>query len=383
MNSWQRHADNKTSRWDQGELARAADIVFARSHKQAVALFEASAGSMRSYSASAIGPDGESLRVDCSWIGADDADRVLVLVSGTHGVEGFCGSGIQVDWLRRNRDAYDVNGVAVLLIHALNPYGFAWDRRVTSEGADLNRNFVDFAALPSNPLYPEIANLLLPEELDEETVAAAENALAAWRSEHGELNFQIARKSGQFADPRGMFYGGTEPTEARLTLERIAADFGLADRRFVSVLDFHTGLGPFGYGEAQSEHEPTSASHAIATEVFGPSLTSPALGTSFSVPLHGTMQSFWDRLIPDGRHLYICLEFGTFDQEASRIAYRMDHWHHGHGGGDPHSAFGRAIRGRMRDHFYPDRPDWREMILMRARQVIGQALDHLRDIPPA
>ena len=35
--------------------------------------------------------------------------------------------------------------LAVLYIHALNPHGFSFWRRVTQEGVDLNRNFHDFA----------------------------------------------------------------------------------------------------------------------------------------------------------------------------------------------------------------------------------------------
>ena len=54
--------------------------------------------------------------------------------------------------------------VAVLYIHALNPYGFSWWRRTTHENVDLNRNFRDFGApLPRNEAYDEIADLLVPQ----------------------------------------------------------------------------------------------------------------------------------------------------------------------------------------------------------------------------
>lgn len=47
------------------------------------------------------------------------------------------------------------SSTAVLFVHALNCYGFAWDRRATAEGWDLNRNFVDFSKPP--PPDPEEA----------------------------------------------------------------------------------------------------------------------------------------------------------------------------------------------------------------------------------
>src|SRR5260221_10870458 len=62
------------------------------------------------------GPDGGDLSTDVAWFGPKDAERVLVMVSATHGVEGFCGSGAQVDWLRRGEAATLPAGIAVLLI---------------------------------------------------------------------------------------------------------------------------------------------------------------------------------------------------------------------------------------------------------------------------
>jgi hypothetical protein len=363
------------------DLSRAAATCFPDSYADAHAAFRDAAGAdARTYPSAAHGPDGEPLWTDAAWMGPTDADDVLVVLSAVHGVEGYCGSGVQLDLMTT---CTPDPGQALLLVHAVNPYGFAWDRRVTEEGCDLNRNFVDFSrGAPPNPGYERIADALLPRSLEPDALAAAESALAAYRAEVGELAFQTARKSGQYVDPKGMFFGGFGPSAAQLTLEAIARDFDLASRRMVTVLDIHTGLGPFGYGEAQSENEPTDRSHALGVEMMGPSLTFPALGTSFSVPIHGSLQHFWARLRGDGRYVYICLEFGTYDQEASRAAYRLDHWHHAYGGGDPSSETGRAARAAMRRQFYPEHPEWKEMVLFRARQIARQALDGMRKITP-
>jgi hypothetical protein len=47
-----------------------------------------------------LGRDGEELAVDVARFGAADAQRLLIVSSGCHGVEGFCGSGVQVALLR-------------------------------------------------------------------------------------------------------------------------------------------------------------------------------------------------------------------------------------------------------------------------------------------
>jgi len=354
------------------DLSDSAASVFAQSYAQARALFLDAVSEPLAYPCAATGPDGEPLFTDIAWIGDPAARDVLVVLSAVHGVEGYCGSGVQVDLAQRPVRLADDQ--AVLLIHAVNPYGFAWDRRVTEEGCDLNRNFVDFEqGAPDNPGYPSLAEHLLPLSLEPDAVAVAEQALETLRGQMGERAFQVARKSGQYVDPKGMFFGGREPAGARLALEAIARDLGLAERRFVTVIDLHTGLGPYGYGEVQSENEPDSLCHQLGAAMFGPALTFPALGTSYSVPVTGTLQLMWERLRGDGRYVYGCLEFGTFDQEASRRAYRLDHWHHGYGGGDPHSDLGRQARAAMRAQFYPEDQAWKEMVLFRSRQIVRQA----------
>src|SRR5512143_1730525 len=93
------------------------------------------------------GADGEDLAIDVALLGAADAPAILVVTSATHGIEGYCGSGVQTallhddDWIGRVERA----GVGVLLVHAVNPYGFSHGRRVNEDNVDLNRNFRDFA----------------------------------------------------------------------------------------------------------------------------------------------------------------------------------------------------------------------------------------------
>ena len=85
------------------------------------------------------GPAGEPLFTDLAWVGPRDAPNVLMIMSGTHGVEGLCGSACQIDWLLQETELPE--GVAVLLVHLINPFGTAWEQRGTEDDIDLNRNF--------------------------------------------------------------------------------------------------------------------------------------------------------------------------------------------------------------------------------------------------
>src|SRR5580698_5857758 len=125
----------------------------------------AAGGALDSFANPNLAPDGGDLTTDVAWFGPRDADKVLVLVSGTHGVEGFCGSGAQVDWLRRAELDTLPPDMAALHVHAINPYGFAWLRRVTEENIDLNRNWIDFGGqLPENAAYDTLAQAAVPRD---------------------------------------------------------------------------------------------------------------------------------------------------------------------------------------------------------------------------
>jgi hypothetical protein len=349
----------------------AHDYVNARENFRTAATH--AGGTLRGYSNPHRGPRGEALATDTAWIGDLDAARVLVLISATHGVEGFTGSAAQVDWLRNGGPATLPPDTAALLIHAINPHGFAWLRRVTEEGVDLNRNFVDFAqTLPANPGYDELADALVPAELSGPVFEAAEARIQAYRDKHGERLFQIARGGGQYRHPGGLFYGGTGPTWSRLTTEAIVADYKLATRRAVAGIDFHTALGPFGYGEPICGHDPGSPGAERAQAWYGDSVTQPALGTSSSVPKVGLSQQGWERMLGD-RVTFITLEFGTYSTERGRRALREDHWLHNRGPFDWDDAEVRRIKRQIRKHFYPDSDDWKEMILWRSQQIVRQA----------
>src|SRR5258706_7457011 len=103
---------------------------FSESYAEARAKFCGAAasagGSLRPWlSPHARGRTGELLYLDTARFGAADAANMLVLISSTHGVEGHCGSGAQIAWIRTGGPAALPAGTGALLVHAINPYGFA------------------------------------------------------------------------------------------------------------------------------------------------------------------------------------------------------------------------------------------------------------------
>jgi uncharacterized protein DUF2817 len=325
------------------------------------------------------GPDGGNLSTDVAWLGPRDAGRVLVTLSATHGVEGFAGSGSQIDWLERGEAARLPKGVAALLIHAVNPYGFAWLRRVTHENVDLNRNWIDFSEPPpSNTQYDELAEAICPVEWFGEGRVRGDEALAAYAARHGAAALQKALSGGQYSHPNGIFYGGTTPTWSRRTQERIYAEY-LTHATKVAVIDFHTGLGPSGYGERIVTVPRDSAGFKRAARWYGNGLMSPYDGTSTSAPIVGDGLSATVHLLPHAEVTSMALEFGTEPLQFVLEALRADTWLHTHGKVD--TPEGRAIKAKIRSAFYCDTPHWQGMIVGQALLACRQAVSGLAEMP--
>ena len=78
-------------------------------------------------------PEGGLLSMDIAVKGPIEAKNVIVISSGTHGVEGYCGSGIQSALFGERVFGEMSSDCRVVMIHAVNPFGFAHDRRVNED----------------------------------------------------------------------------------------------------------------------------------------------------------------------------------------------------------------------------------------------------------
>jgi len=319
------------------------------------------------YHCPGTGPEGEMLITDTIWIGSEDAAKVLVLIGGTHGVEGFTGSAVQIDQLRLLADAHSIlpNDTALLMIHALTPWGYAWLRRCDADGVDLNRNAADFSQpLPENPGYEALRSALFASD-----AAQRQAAFAAFAQQHGRAALETAISGGQYSDPHGPFFGGLKPAHGRQLSEDLMQRYAL-HQRDLAVIDLHTGLGSYGYGEIICDHQPESAGAAVASQWYGDSVTLPLLGTSSSVPKIGLMDFAWHKIM-NPRSCFITLEFGTFATDQLFEVLLRDHQLWEQADNEPSRLQHSKL---MKHHFCPAEQAWKELVLFRARQVIAQAL---------
>ena len=226
--------------------------------------------------------DVPDLTIDLAVLDDDDDEEAargplrptLVHLSGVHGVEGYAGSAVQLALLRgwtndnkQQRRHFTITrprGVRVVLVHAINPYGFHCGRRFNENNIDLNRNVLT---------HTEFHELIFESSDSNKRRALYNNHewMFNWRHKYqpiiddvrfilyatygiailGLTHVKRAIVSGQYHQPNGLFYGGGDEEEQGMMakshqlliplLQQVAslASIGI-------IIDLHTGLGPSG-----------------------------------------------------------------------------------------------------------------------------------------
>ena len=320
-----------------------------------------------------LGSQSETLAMDVVRDGPADAQALLVISSACHGVEGYAGSAVQVALLRDAswRARVADSGAAVLYIHALNPHGFSWTRRVTEHNVDLNRNFQDFSrALPLNAAYDEVAQLLLPSGWPPD--AAVQAQIQNWIAKHGVSSWHAAVASGQYRHPAGLFFGGSQPSWSNLTLRRVLREQAGRCAR-LGWMDIHTGLGPTAQGERIHLDRDDRASLARAQDWWGQAVTSCHDGSSSSPPITGLLWSAIREECSQAQYTGIALEFGTVPATQVLQALRADHWLHAQAT-RPDARTAQPITQALREAFEVDSKSWRHAVIEQAREAALQGL---------
>lgn len=321
------------------------------------------------------GIEGEELATDVAWIGPANAQAALLVSSACHGVEGFGGSGIQVAAMSAEHvlDQCHQTGVALVLIHALNPYGFSHLRRFTHENVDLNRNVQDFTRpLPDNDGYRKLHPLLVPDTWP----PSPDNEQALMQSIQtlGAAQVQAIVTQGQYTFENGLFYGGHEPTWSHRTFREVLRNASRPSIRSLAWIDLHTGLGLCGVGEKifSGEGEPAID---LAHQWWGNEVTQIDNGTSASSMLTGTLTGLVTSTLGRRFQTGITVEFGTVPLMAVLQALRAEMWSHNHPNA-PREARQAASQG-LKNAFFLDDPQWQAAIVNQGLQAIKQGLNGL------
>jgi hypothetical protein len=144
------------------------------------------------------------------------------------------------------------------------------------------------------------------------------------------------------------------------------------------MVDYHTGLGPYGYGEIIGANLPADKDYGLLKQWFGNEVTSPAEGTSSSPPLNGTNGEGMRRFLPDATLAMVALEYGTEPKDRVLESLRADAWLHTHG--DLAADYVKPIKAEIMQCFGPDDPAWRNPVWARAVETCGRMIAGLKGL---
>lgn len=328
---------------------------------------------MAAHSIEQRGPDGGDLTLDVARKGPVDAQKVLVVSSGTHGVEGYFGSAVQLELLHGLLARVRLPAqVAVVLIHAMNPYGFAWTRRVNEDNVDQNRNFmlddVPFRGAPE--AYGELDGLLNPKT----PPGRFEPFLLGFAREvlrHGFPALKTAVATGQYEFPSGLFFGGKGPSKVQRILREHAPRFIGSPERVLHV-DFHTGLGKFGSYALCVDLPATDPRVLKLGREFGTGAVQGFDTKGVLYEIRGGLGRWLEQRFPNTQYDTLLAEFGTYASLRVITAMRREN-RASHYASERPEVLAEA-RAELREVFSPKSLRWRRLVVERGVHVVEQAL---------
>lgn len=319
------------------------------------------------------GPNGEDLCVDVAILSGPRPERTLIISSGLHGIEGALGSAVQTAMLREwaaRRESLPTT--RCVLLHALNPFGYAWRRRVNEMNVDLNRNLLleGQAFSGSPPGYGALEPLLNPKRAPSRwEPVALKFAIAILR--HGMPALKQSVASGQYDYPQGLFYGGERPSR---TSEILTANFErwLANSSAVMHLDFHTGLGAAANCKLLIDSSLGPLQRQRLSRWFGPDSFEDAHAEGMAYTVRGGFGP-WCMARRRGRdYLFATAEFGTYAPTRVLAGLRAEnqaqHW------AAPESASTELAKRQLLELFCPRSARWRSQALAQGVQFVQRAI---------
>lgn len=279
-----------------------------------------------------------------------DPDRLLLQLSGVHGIEGYCGSAIQ----RSVLSGLPKGGPSLLFVHAVNPYGMANYRRANGNNVDLNRSFN--LGPVANEDYRHFNPYLNPESRLGFATGLLQGIWARFRL--GETRTRQAVAAGQMDFPGGLFFTGRELQREVLHLQDFLRSHFPGAKELLA-LDIHTGLGNWKGEMLFVDHDRETDSPDYFSRIFGraPDVPDPDQG---SYSIHGRISDAIRQVLPGARLHYCLQEFGTLPARAVIDALRKENFEWKQR--PPGTLPSPLVRQAMLDAFLPEDTDWRSHV---------------------
>ncbi|MCG8581291.1 MAG: M14 family metallopeptidase [Bacteroidales bacterium] len=309
-------------------------------------------------------------------------EKLLVLNSGLHGIEGYVGSAFQCLFMDKVLSDEVLNHVGVLIIHGINPYGFKHGRKTTGNNVDLNRNCLltptDFTY--KNRGYAELANMLMPDEKVD--LRSGSNRFFLIKSmmkiiKETKAVMRQAILQGQYEYEKGFCYGGSGYEPHLKELETLLVE-KIHQYPTMLNIDLHTA-----YGERGKIHlfinRPTDYKVTKAIDEIFKDRHIDWGDTKGFYEIKGDYVSWVNNLVPETFSIPMLFECGTMNSQTTfgsikslQIMILENQGAH-YGFVDEHTE--RTVKKQFREMYYPSSPVWRTVVLSDAETLLKQTLN--------
>jgi hypothetical protein len=255
--------------------------------------------------------------------------------------------------------------MAVVMLHMINPWGAAWNRKQDENNVECLQNFFwSDRGSPENPLFDEVDDAihLVGIKSVEEFFASLDRVQSLYRK-YGRESVMAAYRYGQASRPKANMFCGTEPSWSKRILDCVVQEY-LQGAKRVAFLDIHTALGGYGEVVAIPAEEPGSELFQMIVQWFD--------GDIFSdQPIHPGLYNFIEDLIPGCEVAATIVECGTEPRtEDDRYIFALDTWLHAYG--DPQAPENQRYMERYRRVFYPEFDEWKVSIWRNGQRRLQQ-----------
>lgn len=319
------------------------------------------------------------LFVDGLYIPALNGNRnLLILTSGVHGVEGFAGSAIQRMVIDKQINVKNLDQTGILLIHAVNPYGFNFIRRVSENNVDLNRNsdVTEDLFSTKNEGYTALYRFINPDK--PVNLGSCQNRFFVLTAitKIIKASMPVLRQAvlqGQYEHPEGLYYGGNKFEPQLADLKPIMVKYAGQYGRIVQI-DLHTG-----YGERGKMHlfpnPPKSPEVKNETLQLFPGYQIDWGDSKDFYVINGDFSALIGKILPQKMMVPMLLEYGTLNSQKTMGSLRSIHFtilenqgfHHGY----KNKRSERKVKEWFREMYAPMSPVWRTQVMDQSEKLMN------------
>lgn len=331
------------------------------------------------------------LTVDYIYIPAQlNLTKLLILNSGIHGIEGYTGSAVQLMFMQEFLPEMDLSEMGVLLIHGMNPYGFKYNRKVTENNVDLNRNCVveESSFNTKNDGYGTLTDLLMPED------KVGYNSLRNKFFHLVAINKIIkesmpvlrqAALQGQYDFNKGIYYGGKSYEPQIDSVKQLFKSI-IPEYNKVLNIDLHTAYGERGKLHLFMNPINDPEIKNGVESVFRGAEIDWGSGDDFYT-IHGEYVGWVESISDSVLYLPGMFEFGTLDSQKTFGSLKsiqvMINENQGIHYGYKNDKQEKKVKDHFREMYFPSAPEWRSKVIDDSREMLSLTLNNFNqlDIP--